>query len=264
MVLCPGIGCDQYAWKYLLPYFQDQYTIVRWNYRGHGKSATPADPARLSMNDVRRDLDALVAHLGIDKAMLVGHSMGVQVVLDYFVHHKDKVAGLVAICGSYGTPMKTFHDSNVGDRVLPYLNAALARFPRGARALWKTILKGSLAFEIAARTEVNGDFVLKEDFLPYFEHLRSMDPLIFFRMLAELNRHDVYEHLQDIDTPTLIVAGERDTFTPAHLSKTMHERIPGSELLFIPGGSHTAPIEFPELLNLRIEKFLRERLPKAF
>lgn len=260
LILCDGIGCDQYAWKYLVPYFQERHTIVRWNYRGHGKSATPADHSRLRMSDVRHDLHGLIRHLGLKDATLIGHSMGVQVVLDYYVHHKEQVKGLVTVCGSYGTPLKTFHDASVADKVFPYLLGAMKKFPRGARALWKTILKGSLAYEIAIRTEVNGAFLLREDFMPYFEHLRAIDPLVFFGMLGELNSHDVYEHLQEIDVPTLIVAGEKDTFTPSWLSQKMHERIPGSDFLFISGGSHTAPIEFPELLNLRIEKFLRERL----
>jgi pimeloyl-ACP methyl ester carboxylesterase len=60
--------------------------------------------------------------------------------------------------------------------------------------------------------------------------------------------------------PTLVVAGERDLFTPRHLSLEMAQRIRGAELLEIPRGSHAALIEQPELVNLRLEKFLRERV----
>ncbi len=239
---------------------QENYTLIRWNYRGHGKSSTPSDLRALRMSDVRNDLHALVGHLNIEQATFIGHSMGVQVVLDYYVHHREKVAGLVTVCGSYGTPLKTFHDASVADKIFPYLLGAAKAFPKGLQTVWGLALKGSLAYEIAVRTEVNGDFLLKEDFMPYFEHLRVMDPMVFFTMLNELNSHDVYEHLHEIEVPTLVVAAERDTFTPAWLSKKMCERIPKAELLFITGGSHSAPIEFPELLNLRIEKFLRERV----
>jgi len=66
--------------------------------------------------------------------------------------------------------------------------------------------------------------------------------------------------------PTLIVAGTDDTFTPYWLSEEMHARIRGSELLTVPGGTHVAPIEHPELITLRLEKFLaalpaREKAP---
>ena len=66
--------------------------------------------------------------------------------------------------------------------------------------------------------------------------------------------------LPHVDVPTLIVAGTDDTFTPYWLSEEMHARIPGSELLTVPGGTHVAPIEHPELITLRLEKFLA-RIP---
>lgn len=258
--LCDGIGCDQYAWKYLVPYFQKTHTLVRWNYRGHGKSGTPNDFSKLGMEHVRSDLANLVDHLGVEQAMFVGHSMGVQVVLDFAVHHPEKVKGLSLVCGSFGRPLKTFHDNDVADKVFPTLYNFVTKYPNAVRKFWRALLKTRLPFEIAVRTEVNGDFVLREDFMPYFEHLSGVDPVVFFTMLRSLNAHDLSAELASIDLPVLVVAGEKDTFTPAWLSREMNARIKGSELLFMPGGSHTAPIEFPELLNLRLEKFMRERI----
>ncbi len=260
LILCDGIGCDQYAWKYLVPYFQDRHTVVRWNYRGHGRSGTPRDLSRLRMEDVRLDLHHLIDHLALDNVRLIGHSMGVQVVLDYYLHYLERVSGLVLMCGSPGRPLTTFHDTDHGDKIFPYLLRLVRRYPNLSRSVWRLMLRGSLAYEIAVRGEVNGDFLLREDFMPYFEHLRErIDPLVFLTMLGGVNRHDVTPRLPDVSVPTLIVAGERDTFTPAWLSERMHAQIPGSELLFLPGGSHTAPIEFPELVNLRLEKFFRDR-----
>jgi len=54
----------------------------------------------------------------------------------------------------------------------------------------------------------------------------------------------------------LVVAGTHDTFTPYWLSEEMHDRIPGAEMLTVPGGTHVSPIEQPELLTLRLEKWL--------
>ena len=61
----------------------------------------------------------------------------------------------------------------------------------------------------------------------------------------------------------LVVAGEKDTWTPFSLSTSMHEAIPGSELLVLPAGTHTGPLEHPELVALRLEKFLAERVDAA-
>jgi len=57
----------------------------------------------------------------------------------------------------------------------------------------------------------------------------------------------------------LVVAGERDLFTPLNRSKEMAERIPGAELLVLREGSHAAMVEQPELVALTIEKFLVSR-----
>ena len=63
----------------------------------------------------------------------------------------------------------------------------------------------------------------------------------------------------------LLGAGERDTFTPPWLSLRMQQLLPNSDLLMVPGGSHTAPIEIPELIHLRLRSFLENRIapPKS-
>src|SRR5262249_30792667 len=66
--------------------------------------------------------------------------------------------------------------------------------------------------------------------------------------------------LKDIDVPTLIVAGENDQLTPLSLSHRMRDDIRGAELLLLPKGSHAGIIEHPELISLRLEKFLRQRI----
>jgi pimeloyl-ACP methyl ester carboxylesterase len=79
-------------------------------------------------------------------------------------------------------------------------------------------------------------------------------------MVRAAQEHDAGPLLSEIRAPTLVVAGERDLFTPRKLSLEMAQRIPSAELLEIPRGSHAALIEQPELINLRLEKFLRERV----
>jgi len=119
---------------------------------------------------------------------------------------------------------------------------------------------GELAYQIATHLEVNGKLVHREDFTPYFKHLSGMDPRLFLGMLKHASEHTAYDHLPQVKVPTLIVAGTADTFTPYWLSEEMHDRIAGSELLTVPGGTHVSPIEHPELIALRLEKFL-SRIP---
>ncbi|MBI5545080.1 MAG: alpha/beta hydrolase, partial [Deltaproteobacteria bacterium] len=66
--------------------------------------------------------------------------------------------------------------------------------------------------------------------------------------------------LGTIAVPTLVVAAEKDLFTPMRLARELVQQIPGSELLVIPYGTHAALIEQPDLLSLRVAKFLDERV----
>ena len=49
IVLCDGLGCDGFAWKYLIQDFQDEHTLVHLHWRGHGRSTVPTDPTRVGM-----------------------------------------------------------------------------------------------------------------------------------------------------------------------------------------------------------------------
>jgi len=87
--------------------------------------------------------------------------------------------------------------------------------------------------------------------------------MIFLRTMESAADHTAWEHLSKIDVPTLIVAADHDRFTPLWLSQRMHREVPQSEMLVVPSGSHTAVIELPELISLRIERFLKERVPPS-
>jgi pimeloyl-ACP methyl ester carboxylesterase len=87
-----------------------------------------------------------------------------------------------------------------------------------------------------------------------------MDPDVFLRMLQRAGQHDAREFLQDMGVPTLVVAAERDTFTPMTLAEEMAAAIPNAELEVIEEASHAAPVEQPDRIAERIEDFLSSRL----
>jgi len=262
LVCCDGIGCDGFAWKYLVRDFAQSHRIVRWHYRGHGRSGIPKDRARVGFDDISADLQAVIQATGTKEAVLLGHSMGVQVALEYHRRHPENVVALALICGSHGLPLDTFHDSKALKIILPALIDAAEHYPQAMSLIWRVLAGGELAYQVATHLEVNGRLIRRDDFAPYFTHLSAMDPRLFLGMLKHASEHTAYDHLPNIRVPTLIVAGTDDTFTPYWLSEEMHDRIPGAEMLTVPGGTHVAPIEQPELITLRLEKFLAP-LPEA-
>ena len=259
LVLCDGMGCAGFIWRHLRAALQPNFRVIHWNYRGHGLSGRPVDPDALGMAAFQADLRAVLDSYGLASATLLGHSMGVQVILDFALEHPERVTGLVPICGSYGRPLDTLHGNGAAAMVFPLLRNAMLRWPALGQGVWRGLMQSPMAYKFAELFEINPRLVSPADFIPYFEHLAGMDVTVFMRILDRMRHHTVEDRLIDICAPTLVVAGECDTFTPAWLSHRMQMLIPDAELLLIPGGTHVAPIEIPELLALRVERFLRER-----
>ncbi|MDR0966040.1 MAG: alpha/beta hydrolase [Myxococcales bacterium] len=259
IVLCDGLGCCGFAWKHILPRLVAQHPIVRWNYRGHGRSTLARDPRAVGVEHAACDLAKVLDARGIDRVILAGHSMGTQVILEFHRRFPERVLALIPICGAYGYPLDTFHDTTLLKKVFPHLLSAAERFPWLSRKITGAIMPSELAYQIACWFEVNRHLIHREDFEPYFTHLAHMDPLDFLHTLEAAATHTAWEHLPNVRVPTLIVAADSDTFTPYRISEKMHELIEGSELVTVFSGSHAAVIEQPELIALRIERFLRER-----
>lgn len=263
IVLNDGIGCDGFAWKYLQPHLAQSHRVVHWHYRAHGRSGLPVDAARIDLPAHARDCLAVLDALEVERAVLVGHSMGTQVALETYRLAPSRVAGLVLVCGSYGRVTSTFHGSDVLKQVLPSLLDAVERRRGLARALWGRI-PPRLAFQIAKLSkEVDTLAIREEDFRPYMEHVSAMEPSVFLAMLRHAGEHTAEDLLPRIDVPALVIAAERDTFTPAALAQHMAEAIPDAEHFLLRGASHAAPIEQPVALQLRIDKFLAERVSRA-
>jgi pimeloyl-ACP methyl ester carboxylesterase len=188
--------------------------------------------------------------------------MGVQVVLEAHRRAPGRVLGLVLALGSPGRPLDTFHGSSFMKRLFPLLSDAVLAHPELARLAFRTILPTRFAMEVGW-LEVNRQLLPAEDLRRYLDDLACIDPALFVRTLASAAEHDMTGHLPNVNVPTLVIAGEKDTFTPMWLSERMQASIPGAELLMLPAGTHTGLLEHPELVALRLEKFLAERVAPA-
>jgi pimeloyl-ACP methyl ester carboxylesterase len=259
VLLCDGIGCDGYVWRYLKSDLGTRFTLHP-HYRGHGRTAAPKDPARITIADLADDVACVLDDSLVDRAVLIGHSMGVQVALETYGRHRDRVAGLVLICGAPSHPLRTFKGSATLEEMLPTIQKWIHRVPGVINRLARTLLPTRLAYEVASRLEIRRELVEPADFMPYLEGLARIDTRLFVSMLASAGQHSAEELLPQITVPTLVVAGSRDGFTPPERSRAMAEAIPGAELLEIANASHTAPIERPHLVDWTIRDFLSRRI----
>ena len=129
-----------------------------------------------------------------------------------------------------------------------------------AAAVTRASVRTGLAMELAMSLEVNAHLLRRDDLAPYFTHVEQMDPRFFLRAMQAAAEHGAEEHLAEVDVPTLVVAGDRDRFTPTWLSRRMALDIPHAELILVRGGSHTALLEKPAEVNGAVVDFLRRRV----
>ncbi|MBL0212786.1 MAG: alpha/beta hydrolase [Myxococcales bacterium] len=262
VLLCDGIGCDGYVWRYLKSDLGTRFTLHP-HYRGHGRTAAPKDPTRVTIADLADDVACVLDDALVDRAVLVGHSMGVQVALETYRRHASRVAGLVLVCGASSHPLRTFKGSAALEDLLPTIQKWVQRVPGIVNRLTRAVLPTRLAYEVASRLEIRRELVEPADFMPYLEGMARIDTRLFVAMLASAGQHSADDLLPTITAPTLVVAGGRDGFTPPERSRAMAEEIPGAELLEIANASHTAPIERPHLVDWTIRDFIARRVDNA-
>ena len=250
-------------WKYLRRDLAGGRRLLHWHFRGHGRTPLPRDPARVAIADLADDMAAVLDDSDTGPAVLFGHSMGVQVALEAYRRHPERVRALVLLCGAPENPLRTFRGQRGAEVVLPRVRAAVARAPRLINQAARLVLPTRLAYSVAARLEVNAELLQMADFMPYLRGLSRVEVPFFLSMLAAASEHSAVDLLPSVEVPVLVVAGERDGFTPPDLSRRMAEAIPGAELLVVERGSHTAPLERPDLVGASVTDFLARRVDGA-
>lgn len=263
-VCCNGVGVSTFFYKYVTTHFRDRFRIVLWDYRGHGRSAPPPEPierADLSVGRCARDLSTILDAVGVNEPpILLGHSMGCQVILEYARLNPGAVRGLIPMFGTYGRPLDTLLDSRMSRPAFGLIHRLIRFGGRAGSRLLLPLYDSPIAFPVGGLTGlVDRHYAGRADIDKYLEHLGAMDPRVFFGMVAAAAEHSVREFLPHIEIPTLVIASEKDLFTPLRLSIEMARAMPRAELLVLAEASHAAIVEHPDTINHRIERFLTEQ-----
>jgi pimeloyl-ACP methyl ester carboxylesterase len=149
----------------------------------------------------------------------------------------------------------TFKGNDALAQVLPRMIDVVDNHPHIARALWG-VVPPALALKVAfALGEVDSKLMRPKDLLPYLEHMVDMNLPMFLRMLRAAGEHDAEPALPSIDIPALVVAADRDSFTPSRLAERMARSLPKGELFAI-AGTHAVPLEQRDKVNAKLLSFL--------
>ncbi len=255
-VLSNGLGGDINAWTPLLEHFAGRMRFISWDYRGLYKSEKPKT-GFYKIEHHAKDLKFILDHLGVEKAIFFGWSMGVQLNFEFYKMEQYRFIALIQINGVWGKPFRkafygVFPDSFWNLFFVFMQDGMRVLFPL-ARQLTKRSILLRLAHRLGLFTMGRYDHIAKELVLSWL----SLDMREYVKNFRALGEHDAEDILSRIRVPTLIIYGTRDLFTPAKFAADMATRIPKAELFEIENGSHYTPLEFPDKVNEAVETFLR-------
>jgi pimeloyl-ACP methyl ester carboxylesterase len=240
---------DLRSWEPQIRHFSRRYRCIAYNARGYPPSDVPPDPDRYSQQRVREDLRCVLDGLGIERAHIVGLSMGAFATLHFGMAYSPRALSLVVAGCGYGA-----HPDQ------------RAQFQEQARALAKTMLEEGMG-KIAA-TYGHGPTRLQ---------LRDKDPHGFADFIRHFSEHsaqgsantmlgyqarrpslyDLTAEMAKITAPLLIVAGDEDDAT-LEPSVLMKRTIRTAALAVLPKSGHVLNIEEPALFNRLVEDFFHQ------
>lgn len=260
-IICSnGLGCSTFYFSYLEEYFKKNFQVITWDYRGHGKSELPKDKKNHTIQSLQNDLKAVMDELGIKKAIMVGHSMGTQVLYEFYKNMPGRCMALIPCFGTFEKPMDTFLNSPLSKYVFEVVYLFNQFFPKVSNMMGTFMVKNPLWFRVGGMLKIMQPYMVDRKIMEqYVDHIINVDPIFLSDLTRNMQQHTAEASLKKIKVPTLILGAEDDTFTPVWLSKKMHHLIPKSELFIVKKGSHVALVEQPELINFRIEKFIHDR-----
>lgn len=249
LVLIHGFTDNLNMWYNQVPAFSERFQVLVYDVRGHGRTKTPE--GGFSMELFAADVHALLKALGIEKACMLGYSMGGRIALRFALEYPEMTSGLVfANSGVMGSDVQPTQEQI----------AALTERRKQLMAMFET-----------GQIEVIADGMAERSFSPGF---RDEDPAAFQKYKDVKLQNDPRHYLaimqamveavanppdlSQIGCPVLIIAGERDSFMAVSEAKSMERAIGDATVTILPTG-HAAAIESPQAFNQAVLDFM-ERL----
>lgn len=232
LVFAHGRGGSHLSWWRQVAVFQRQYRCVTFDHRGWG--LTPGSGGQPEPATFVADLEALLDHLGIDRAVLVAQSMGGVTSLGFALAHPERATGLVLADTTGG----------IGDPTV------------------LSLLEDVHPPEDPLRRALSDGFIESEPELTFlFGSIGRMNPPMPLSIVSDLFRNPAGPQAKDLvgfAVPTLLVVGEEDLIFPPHVIEATHRLIPGSRLEVVAGAAHSTHYEQAEIFNDLLAGFLAE------
>jgi pimeloyl-ACP methyl ester carboxylesterase len=258
ILLANGLGGSWKAWTHQIRYFRDRYRFVSWDQRGLYRSGMPPDRGALDVPAHARDALAVLDAEGVSRCAIWGWSMGVQTALEIHRRAADRIAAFVLLNGVAGKPWSTLANVPRLGMFAPVVLQTLRKMPLLVGSMTQRAVRWPQTPAWIQRLGLASATLDMEIFAELATSFEGLDMGIYVHTLEQIGEHDAHDVLPTIRVPLLMVAGARDLMTPRAAAERIARSVAGAELMVVPGGTHYLAVEYPELLNLRIDRFLRE------
>lgn len=259
VILSYGIVCVINHWHHQIKYFSQKYQTIAFDLRGHHHSGIPEDLSNLSVDAIAQDIHALALHLGIKKASFWGHSFGSQFLIRAFDMFPEIFHDLVLINGFASNPLNGMLGTDNINQVFQVVQRIHKTLPETTGHIWEFVANNPITMRMLGMSGgFNLDLTSFKDIEIYARGMANIPVEVFLRLFEDMVQYNGVNVLDRIDVPTLIISGKKDTVTPVQHQELLHTKIKGSQLVEVPYGTHCTQLDMPDLVNLRIEKFLNE------
>ena len=267
VVLTHGWGANATEWFYLRRQLGDRYRLVAWDLPGLGKSRSPNDK-NFSLDKLADDLRAVLDEVGGGPAVLLGHSIGGMISLNYAKRYPadlgGRVAGLVLVHTTHTNPVKTTQGSSVLVPLqkpvlepLAYLMIGLSAVAYAMNAL--SYLNGTLHWsnfrQLFSYSATWGQVEWAS------KYVLQVWPATYARGTLGMFRYHATDALGGITVPTLVVAGDWDKITKPVASEEIRAGVPAAEMTTLSPAGHMGLISHHEDFGRAVRAFLDRRHP---
>ncbi len=242
LLMVHGIGGRRAHWDGVVRALKGDFTCIRYDLRGHGRSPVP--PVPYSLDELVEDVEALRGRLGIDRLHIAGHSLGGMIAPAYARTFPERVAALCLVSTAAGRSaedgarVKGVIAAMEQDGIEAGLGVLAERwFTDAFRARHPEIVEERLEEVLATPAEVF---------------------LAVFRIYAAT---EMLPWLPQIAAPCLVLTGSEDAGCSPRLNRLIHAALPGSELAILEGLRHSLLKEAGAEVAAHIGRFLAARRP---
>jgi pimeloyl-ACP methyl ester carboxylesterase len=257
LVLANGLTTSEFFWRHVMPRWERRWRVVTWDYKGHGDSGPARDISATTPEALVDDMRRVFDDAGIERAPIVGFSMGCQIVLEACRRMPERIVAVGCLLGPAGRlfdtalPPITGRAAQVLLRSIPQLSTGVVMGGFGR------IIRLPLAQRVGRLLGYIGPHAKPDDVALYMRHFARLHYPTVRAVALAAGEHDASDLLPQLHVPLLIVAGARDPFAPIKtVGEVMHRRAPSSRLVRLANGTHTSLFEHPDQIATAVEGFL--------